>query len=986
MRIAYRLKPSGLILLACCATATAQQYSITTVAGGAPLFGQALKATGVSMGQPARVTADSAGNFYFSSLNSVFKVTPGGTLTLVAGTGHAGFTGDGGPAVNAQLNSPQGLAVDSNGNLYIADSANNRIRVVHPNGMIATFAGNGQTGDSLPAQPVSPATPIYGDGGPATHANLHLPSGVAVDTSNNVYIADTSHNRICEVLIGLNNVIETIAGDSYAGYGGDMGYPTTPAPPYPVPYQAVLAELRTPEDVFVDSTGNIYIADTGNNLIRKVTTDGNINYIAGAGLLSPAPPVGTIGAYWGDGGPAISSGLYSPVSVTVDSIGNIYEMEPDPNGARVRMISLATWNPTTCVEGNWCINTIAGNRPNGFGGDGGPASGSTLNLATGIAVDPSGNLYIADSLNGRIRKIPGVAGSNPSINTVAGDGVYSYSGDGGPAANALLDFPQGVAVGPDGSVYFADTDNNAVRKVSPAGVISTIAGNGSAGYGGDGAAGTASQLNAPVGVAVDSAGNVYIADGSNNRVRKVTASGVISTFAGNGAAGSTGDGGPASGAELNSPFGLTLDSSGNLYITEFVGDRVRKVSAAGGLISTVAGDGIGGYAGDGGPAINAELDSPKAVVVDPSGNLYIADSVNNVVRQVNASGAIATVVGTGGSAFSGDYGPAIDAQLIDPTGLALDSAGNLYITDGSTRVRRVYPDGIILTIAGNGARGFSGDGGLATNAQMSGPFGVAVAAGGSLYVTDSGNNAIRLLTPLPSTLSIGAVTNSASNLTGPVAPGEVVTIYGSALGPSTLAHLQIDPTYGRVGTTLAGTSVLFNGLPGPMVYAWNTQVSAVVPYEVSGQNVQVLVEYQGATTAPVSVSVAPSSPALFTMNSSGQGLAAALNQNGAANGPSNPAAAGSTVTIFETGEGQTAPEGTDGLIAGASPPVPVLPVTATIGGQPAQVISYGGVPGMVAGIMQIVLQVPSGLPAGNAPVLVQVGGVSSQSGVTIAVL
>jgi len=982
-KAASRLYLSGL-MLALAAPAVAQQYSITTVAGATPLFAQALTATGTSVGQPARVTADNSGNFYFSSLNSVFKVSSAGRLTVFAGTGHPGFSGDGGPAIKAQLNGPQGLAVDSKGDVYIADSLNTRVRVVTPDGNINTFAGNGQTGDALPAQPVSPAVPIYGDGGPPTQANLHLPSGVAVDSSNNVYIADTSHNRIVEVFIGLG-VIETIAGDSYAGYGGDAGYPTTPAPPYPIPYQAVLAELRVPEDVAVDSSGNIYIADTGNNLIRKVTTDGNINYIAGAGLLSPAPPVGVVGAFWGDGGPAINAGLYNPVSVAVDSAGNVYEMEADPAGARVRMISLATWNPKTCVQGNWCINSIAGNRPNGFGGDGGPASASTLNLAAGIATDPSGNLYIADTLNNRVRKITAVAGTNPNINTVAGNGVYSYSGDSGAANNAQLNFPQGVAVGADGSVYFADSDNNAVRKISPSGVISTIAGNGTAGYGGDGAAGPSAQLDTPQGVAVDTAGNVYIADRGNHRVRKVTPGGVISTVAGTGTAGSSGDGSAASGATLNTPFGVCLDGAGNLYIAEFTGDRVRKVSAATGVISTVAGNGVGGYAGDGGLAVNAELDSPKAVAVDAAGDIYIADAVNNVVRMVSPSGYISTVAGTGAAGYAGDFGPATSAQLTNPTGLALDSLGDLFITDGSTYVRKVYSSGVIVTIAGNGTRGFSGDGGPATSAQLSGPAGIALGSGGNLFVTDSGNSAVRELSPLPVTLSIGAVTNSASNLPGPIAPGEVITIYGAGLGPSMLATEQIDPVYGRVATSLAGTSVLINGKAGPMIYTWSTQVAAVVPYGVSGTTAQVLVESQGQITAPVTVPLAPASPGVFTMNASGQGLAAAYNQDGSLNGASNPALAGSAVTIFETGEGQTNPGGTDGLIATTSPPAPVLPVTATVGGLPAQVISYGGSPGTVAGVLKIQLRIPSGVAPGNAPVVVQIGGVASQSGVTIAV-
>jgi sugar lactone lactonase YvrE len=982
-----RLYRSGLILLASCAAGMAQQYSISTIAGAAPPATPA-SAVSLSIGQPVRVTTDSAGNFYFSSLNSVFKVSSGGTLNLVAGTSHAGFSGDGGPAVNAQLNSPQGLALDSKGNLYIADAGNNRVRVVSAAGIIGTFAGNGQTGASLPGQPASPPTPSLGDGGPATQANLHLPSGVAVDAGGNVYIADTSNNSIRKVYT--DGTITTIAGDTYAGYRGDAGYPD-PVPTTPVSSQAKLAEFRTPEDVAVDSSGNIYIADTGNGLIRKITTDGNINFIAGNSTA-------TVG-YFGDGGLANVAGLVSPFAVAVDPGGNVYEVEPDVLGGRLRKIDITTGQ----------INSIAGNRPNGFAGDSGPASASVLNMPTGIAVDSSGNAYIADSKNLRIRKIPSVASVGPSISTVAGNGVYSFSGDGGQANKAQMNLPHGVAVGVDGSVYVSDSANNVVRKIAVNGAISTIAGNGSAGFGGDAGNGPAAQLNAPEGVAVDGLGNVYIADSANNRVRKVASTGTITTFAGTGTAGSAGDNGPAASAQLNAPFGLALDAAGNLYVTEFGGNRVRKISATG-AISTVAGNGVAGYAGDGSQAANAQLSGPKAVAADAAGiNIYIADTNNNRVRLVTA-GAISTVAGNGAGGYAGDLGLATAAQLGNPTGVAVDAAGNLYITDGSTRVRKVYPGGTIVTIADtNGIRGYLGDGGVAAAAWLNGPTGIAVSASGVLYVADSGNNAIRMLTPLSVTMSIGAVTNSASSLSGPISPGEVVVIYGSGLGPAQLTLGQLD-TFGHLAKSLAGTTVLFNGTPGPVVYTWNTQVAAVVPYSVTGTSAQVVVQYlppipmivvqdprpgpvvpaplvqdPGPITAPVTVSLAPAAPALYTLNYSGTGQAVAFNQDGSLNGAGNAVKIGNTITLYETGEGQTNPAGTDGLPGSATPPAPVLPVTVTIGGQPATVVSYGGIPGVVAGVMQVTAQVPSGVAPGNVAVVVTVGSAGTQPGVTIAV-
>jgi uncharacterized protein (TIGR03437 family) len=568
-----------------------------------------------------------------------------------------------------------------------------------------------------------------------------------------------------------------------------------------------------------------------------------------------------------------------------------------------------------------------------------------------------------------------------------------------------MNLPHGVAVGADGSVYVSDSANNVVRKVAVNGTISTIAGNGSAGFGGDGGNGPAAQLSAPEGVAVDKLGNVYIADSANNRVRKVASTGAIATFAGTGTAGSTGDGGAAASALLNAPFGLALDAAGNLYVTEFGGNRVRKISASG-TISTVAGNGVAGYAGDGSQSANAELSGPKAVAVDAAGNMYIADTNNNAVRLVTAAGAISTVAGNGAGGYAGDLGLATAAQLGNPTGVAVDAAGNLYITDGSTRVRKVYPGGTIVTIADtNGIRGYLGDGGVAAAAWLNGPMGIAVGASGVLYVADSGNNAIRMLTPLSVTMSIAAVTNGASSLPGPISPGEVVVIYGSGLGPAQLTLGQLD-TLGHLAKSLAGTTVLFNGTPGPVVYTWNTQVAAVVPYSVTGTSAQVVVQYlppiqmivvqdpqpapvlvqdPGPITAPVSVSLTPAAPALFTYNYSGTGPAVALNQDGSLNGAGNAVKIGNTITLYETGEGQTSPSGTDGLLGSATPPAPVLPVTVTIGGQPATVVSYGGIPGVVAGVMQVTAQVPSGIAPGNVAVVVTVGSAGTQPGVTIAV-
>jgi sugar lactone lactonase YvrE len=328
----------------------------------------------------------------------------------------------------------------------------------------------------------------------------------------------------------------------------------------------------------------------------------------------------------------------------------------------------------------YTIHTFAGNGTAGYSGDNGPATSATLSPA-GIAVDSAGNLYIADS--NRIRKI-----SKGTITTVAGNGTYGFSGDNGPATSAQLFNPQGVAVDAAGNLYIADTYNNRIRKVSN-GVITTVAGNGTSGSRDENIPATSAQLNWPYGVAVDAAGNIYIANTYNNRVCKVSG-GMITTVAGNGTHGYGGDNGPATAAQLSWPDGVAVDAAGNLYIADTDNDRIRKVS--GGVITTVAGNGTEGFSGDKGPATSAQLGWPYSVAVDAAGNLYIADTYNNHIRKVS-NGVITTVGGDGTFGFGGDNGPATSAA-VSPAGIAVDSAGALYVADGvNNRIRILTPTG-----------------------------------------------------------------------------------------------------------------------------------------------------------------------------------------------------------------------------------------------------------------------------------------------------
>ncbi len=342
---------------------------------------------------------------------------------------------------------------------------------------------------------------------------------------------------------------------------------------------------------------------------------------------------------------------------------------------------------TTIVAGkSQNIYSIVGYGVMAFGGDGGIATSANIAYPCGIAIDASGNLYIADSYNNRVRKV-NTAGV---ISTFAGTGVSGFTGDGGVANLARLNDPVGVAVDGSGNVYIADYGNNRIRKINPAGVISTFAGSGGFGFSGDGGPAINAQIYLPAGVTVDATGNVYIAQDNNRRIRKVNTFGIISTFAGNGVLGFSGDGGAATGAEFDLPTGVAADASGNVFIADRGSNRIRKVNSAG-IISTFAGTGVAGLSGDGGPATNAQLNGPAGVSVDAGGNVYIADMTNNVVRKINAAGVISTIAGTGVGGYNGDGNLAINAQLYSPSGVAIDTSGNVYISDQlNARIREIF--------------------------------------------------------------------------------------------------------------------------------------------------------------------------------------------------------------------------------------------------------------------------------------------------------
>jgi sugar lactone lactonase YvrE len=541
-------------------------------------------------------------------------------------------------------------------------------------------------------------------------------------------------------------VISTIAGRSQAGNNGDNG-------------PATAAGLVLPFGLAMDSSANLYIADAGDYRVRKIAlSTGIITTVAGNGTLGPSS---------GDGGPATQAVLY-PWAITTDSAGNLFIA--DLFNRNVRRVDAVTGVITTVLSptnlpstdfffpvaitidlnGNLLvldsgtvlrrvdhtsgmISAVAGNGGFGFFGDGGPAIAATL-AAQGVNVNGAGDILIVDTQNNRIRTVSAIDGI---IRTTAGSTDSTAGGDNAGATAATLSLPDEIAFSPAGDLYIADSFNHRVRKVNMAtGIITTVAGNGSPGYFNDGGPAQAATLFFPEGLAFDQAGNLYIADEDNGRIRRVSAqTGIITTVAGSDRSGFAGDGGPATAAQLNSPGSIAVDSSGNLYVADTYNNRIRKVDAATHIITTIAGTGVQGFSGDTGPARLAALNRPQGMLLDSAGNLYFGDTLNNRIRKISAAtGTITTVAGNGDPAL-----------MSSPAGIVMDAAGNLFISDSNNnRILRLdAATGAITTVAGDGKLGFYGDGGPATAAEFVFTGGLAISPQGDLFISDQGNSRIR---------------------------------------------------------------------------------------------------------------------------------------------------------------------------------------------------------------------------------------------------
>ncbi|MFO7695517.1 MAG: hypothetical protein R6V57_20715 [Vicinamibacterales bacterium] len=878
---------------------------ITTLAGDGTFGygGDGGPATQAPLSYPYAVAVDAAGNVYFNDyVNSVVRKISAATgiITAYAGVPSvSGYAGDGGLATNAQLANPWGVAIDADGNLYIADATNNRIRRVDAStGIITTVAGTGlaaSTGDGGPAteaamyypqgitvdssgnlyftdyqtaiRRVHAATGIIstvagvwgeyvsaGDGGPATAATFEGVMGVGVDGAGNLYLPDNQGYRL-RFVDAATGIISTIAGTGVYGYSGDGG-------------PAAAAQFGHLPGVAVDAAGNVWVADQDNDRIRLVTST-----LSPAILNAPEDKSVQVGATveWslpvtGDPVPAVRWQVSTDGGVTFDDLNdsspysgvatNTLTITAAPyslNGYQYRLVATNTWGETGSTEATLTVNRIAptitwanpapilpgtaldatqlnasADVPGTFTYN--PPAGTVMNAGSdqvlSVLFEPTDPSVYTNASTALLISVIGASGEGARfIATIAGTGTRGFSGDGGPATAAQVNSPMMVRLDGQGNVHVPDAGNHRVRRIDAAtGIITTVAGTGTAGFNGDGLAATATQLNGPVAVAFDQFGHLYVADYNNHRVRRVDAgTGIVTTVAGTGVAGYEGDDGLATAAQLSEPRALALDAVGNLYISDSNGSRIRKVSAATGIITAFAG-GSWGALGDGGPATSAYIAQATAIVTDDAGDLYLADHVNNRIRKVSAAtGIITTVAGGDSYGFGGDGGPMAEATINFPQGLDIDESGNLYIGDTyNHRIRKVAAaTGIISTIAGTGTADYSGDGGLASLAGLNGPTHVA-ASGGAVYVCESAGARVRKIADASAPAFTAQPSNKSTDIGGTVSfaadvagfPPPALTWQVSNNG-TTWADLTNTAPYSGVTTpalTITGATADLNGL------------------------------------------------------------------------------------------------------------------------------------------------------------------------------
>jgi uncharacterized protein (TIGR03437 family) len=789
------------------------------------------------------------------------------------------------------------IAVDKTGNIYTITGNlgfTGVVRKITPDGHIMPLAGFAYGSAYIP--PAEQSYPIL--------ASLSDIYAIAVDPDGNLFISGLDPVNRKTYRVGTDGMMA-----AYVTYAE---------------HQAVAA-------LAADHAGNLYILVKAPNLFPTLGSGAQVVKVLPDRSVVPVAGTGVAGS-GGDGGPATAA-QFSATDLTVDSRGNLYIA--DTGSYAIRKITtdgiiskVAQGDAPVTVDGSDNLyfflrdGTLQRLSP-----DGRIESVATVPNASGLAVDPSGKIFV--SVGGRLYALE----DSGSTRMIAG--CYCF-GDGVPIQWAAILSAVGMVRDAANNLYFSDASNHTIRRMTPDGITTIFAGTGDPAFGGDGGPARLASLSSPSGLAADQAGNIYVADTGNHRIRKIGTDGVIQTVAGSGVGGGfSGDGGLAVAARIALPDGVAVDGTGNIYIADTANHRIRRVKTDG-TIETIAGSDNYGTSGDGGPASQALLINPTSLVFDADDNLVFTDSSAHMVRRITPGGIMQRVSGTGTPGGAGDGGPAASAQNRVPWGLAVDMAGNILIGDtGNAAIRIVDRSGNIRTlVSGVRALGLSQD-----------PNGNVWVAGGSISVVTQADS------PIPLPPAIYGMRNIASNQPAVVAPGEIVTITGIRLGPETASDAT--PADGMLSTELSGVRVLFDGSPAPILRVGSNQVEAIVPFAVgSKKTVGVTVEYLGVNSNTAVVDVLPAAPGVFN---------AIL--------PNSIPRHGGVIAIFATGVGQIAPPQDDGRFV-ADVSVPVLPVSAEIGAFPGPEVPWvplevtyaGSVSWLPAGSIQVNLKLPEKLP------------------------
>jgi sugar lactone lactonase YvrE len=688
---------------------------------------------------PTGVAIAASGNIYIadSQNHCIRKITASGYVSTFAGSGVAGFLN--GTANVAQFNIPYSIAVDASENVYVTESTSYAIRKITPLGVVSTYAGRVTTSGFLDAQD--------------TNALFGAPKGLGIDGSGNLYVADATNNRIRK--ISTTGVVTTLAGNGTAGYLDGQG---------------LTAKFNNPIGVAVTSSGVIYVSDASNNRIRAISNTGLVTTFAGSGSPGMVNGQGTAAQF------------NTPRAIAVDISGNIYVV--DYNNNRVRKIT----NTGT-------VTTLSGTGA--FGSVNGAGTTATFKYPEGIAIDASGNSFVGDVTNNCIRKITGTGNTS----TYAGIATRGLE-NGQLGTMAMFNSPVAVTMTSSGITYVIDDFNSCVRKVTANGIVSTFVGNVGAGYA-DGQ-GTAAYFNNPKGMVLDAAGNIYVADTFNNRIRKITSAGVVTTIAGDGTAGYLDGQGTA--AKFNNPYSLTIDTAGNLYVADTKNHRIRKISTSG-AVTTVAGYILSGFA-DGASTI-ARFKNPQGITIDnATGILYVADTTNNRIRKIATDGTVTTFAGSF-AGYSDDQGTA--AYFYNPIGITRDASGNFYIGDYyNSVVRKITSTGLVSTYAGSGLSEYAD--GIGNLASFYFPVGVTADGSGNVYVADSYTQRIRKITSVePYTISPALPAGMSFNASTGIISGTPTEIRAS------MAYTISASNYSGTGTTTVtfatGTAASAPGAP-----------------------------------------------------------------------------------------------------------------------------------------------------------------------------